>query len=401
MFYETSKSTDAWLHRNLKTQADIKEASLQDASASKSLNPIYGFRVRVLRLMLALSAVAVAAMWYLEESQGLLGVVDRIGYPLLLAVTSLGCLLLTLQPGSIPVVAGTVFITFITYLLANYYYLLFYLGLEVERSSYLLATLSLWLPLGYVAGYVFFSPQFAVMTSLGIYAAIALPQALVPLDFSNSLESQIVIAVLISHPVYIAALWGVAQLKTHSLGVHDLAQNMSMAATEDSLTGVANRRGMLHALETVTQALGTTKRPLALLLVDVDHFKAINDRFGHDMGDLVLISLTQRAKAHLRTTDLIGRWGGEEFMILALDQTAQQALQMAERLRRELEMMSYPKVGTVTVSIGVAAYIPGEDINVLIKRADDALYQGKAQGRNRVEALFNDENALKDCTGTR
>lgn len=386
MPHETSKSTDAWLLRNL----NAEDASLWQSSAIRSLHPIHGFRLRVLRLMLVLSAVAVASMWYLEEGQGLLGVVDRIGYPLLLAVTSLGSVYLTFRPGSIPVVASTVFITFIAYLLANYYYIQFYLGFDVERSSYLLATLALWLPLGYVAGYVFFSPRVAVLTSLAVYAAIALPQVVVPVDYSSSLESQIVIAVLISHPVYIAALWGVAQLKTHSLGVHVHAQNMSMAATEDSLTGIANRRGMLHAMDRVTQALTTTERPLALLLFDVDHFKAINDRFGHDMGDVVLISLSQGAKAHLRASDLLGRWGGEEFIILTLDQTPRQALQMAERLRSELEQRSYPQVGTVTVSIGVTAYIPGEDVDVFIKRADDALYQAKARGRNRVEALFAD-----------
>lgn len=387
MSHETSNSTDAWLHRNLNAQDAANDTSLQK---DKALNPIHGFRVRVLRLMLALSAVAVAAMWYLEGSQGFLGLVDRIGYPVLLAVTSLGSALLTFRPGSIAAVAGTVFVTFIAYLLANYYYILFYLGLEFERSSYLLATLALWLPLGYVAGYVFFSPTVAVLTSLGIYTAIALPQVLLPVDFSNSLVSQIVIAVLISHPVYIATLWGVAQLKRHSLGVHDHAQNMSMAATEDSLTGIANRRGMLHALERVTQALYREQRPLALMLFDVDHFKSINDRFGHDMGDVVLISLTQGAKAHLRASDLLGRWGGEEFMILTLDQTAKQAMHMAERLRSELEQMTYPQAGTVTVSIGVTAYIPGEDVNEFIKRADDALYQAKARGRNRVEGVFED-----------
>lgn len=394
MLHETSNSTDSWLLRNLNAQDTAHDTLFQQTSAIKALNPIYSYHLCVLRLMLALSAMAVAAMWYLEGKQGLLGSVDRIGYPLLLAVTSLGSWLLAVRPGSIQAVASTVFITFITYLLTNYYYILFFLGLELERSSYLLATLSLWLPLGYVAGYIFFSPQVAVRTSLGIYVAIALPQFLFAAS-SNSLASQLVIAVLISHPVYIAALWGVAQLKLHSRGVQDLAQNMSMAATEDSLTGIANRRGMLHALETVTRALNTKKRPLALLLFDVDHFKGINDRFGHDMGDVVLISLTQGTKTHLRASDLLGRWGGEEFIILTLDQTSQQAMQMAERLRSKLEQMEYPQVGTVTVSIGVTAFIAGEDINEFIKRADDALYQAKARGRNRVEGQFGDADAQK------
>lgn len=386
MLHDTSNSTNAWLLRNL----TAKDTSLQQALAIKAHNPAHGYYVHVLRLMLALSAMAVAATWYMELSQGLMSSVDRIGYPVLLAVTSLGSWLLTFRPGTIQAIASTVFITFITYLLAKYYNTLFYHDLELEQTRYALATLLLWLPLGYVAGYIFFSPQVAVRTSLGIYAAIALPQFFFPSASFNTLASQLVITVLISHPVYIAALWGVARLKTHSRGVQDLAENMSAAATEDSLTGIANRRAMLHALETVMDSLSSTTRPLALLLFDVDNFKGINDNFGHDMGDLVLISLTQGTKTHLRASDLLGRWGGEEFMILTLDQTPQQALQMAERLRSELERMEYPQVGTVTVSIGVTAFIPGEDVNVFIKRADDALYQAKAKGRNRVEALFGD-----------
>ncbi|NIP53388.1 MAG: hypothetical protein GWN00_35480, partial [Aliifodinibius sp.] len=176
MLHETSNSTDAWLLRNL----NANDTSLQQTSGIKALNPIHNYYVRVLRLMLALSAMAVVATWYLEESQELMSSVDRVGYSVLFAVTSLGSWLLALRPGSIQTVASTVFITFITYLLAKYYHILFYQNLDLERSSYALTTLLMWLPLGYVAGYIFFSPLVAVRTSLAIYAAIALPQLLFP-----------------------------------------------------------------------------------------------------------------------------------------------------------------------------------------------------------------------------
>jgi diguanylate cyclase (GGDEF)-like protein len=122
----------------------------------------------------------------------------------------------------------------------------------------------------------------------------------------------------------------------------------------------------------------------------VDYFKRINDNFGHGVGDEVLVRLARECGAHLRSTDLLGRWGGEEFMIVSLGQTGVQALQMAERLRAELENMVFPRVGTVTVSIGVTSYIAGEGIDAFVKRADDALYQAKASGRNRVESRFGD-----------
>lgn len=348
------------------------------------------YLLRVLRLMLAIAAVAVATVWYQETTLNLINMVDRIAYPLLLTVTSLGSLLLILRPTTMHVVMNTVFITLISYLLIDYYYILAFRLPTGIGNGYTLASLGLWLPLGYVASYVFYSPRVAMRSSLGIYAAIAVPQWWLLGAETSIVDRQIVISMLISHPVYIAALWGVAQLKSHASGAQDLAESMSVAATVDPLTGMANRRAMLHALESVTRVLTAHDRPIALLLLDVDRFKGINDRFGHAVGDKVLLTLTQHTNALLRSTDLLGRWGGEEFMIIALDLTGAQAVQMAERLRAELEGKSHTDAGTVTVSIGVTSYIHGEAVDVFINRADDALYRAKDLGRNRVEALFLD-----------
>lgn len=382
MPYGSPNSIDAWLQRNLRKK-DLAY------SASLLASPANGYRLRVLRLMLAFAALATAAMWYQEEHLDLINQLNRFAYPLLLAVTGLGALLLMVRPGSLQAVLSTVFVTYVAYLLADYYYIVANTLLAGRASSYELASLAQWLPLGYVASFVFYSPRVAVRTSLGIYLAISLPQWGLLLSDTEMADQQLISVMLISHPVYIAALWGVAQLKTHARGVQSLAKSMSVAATVDPLTGVANRRAMLHALQTVTRVLSDSGRPLALLLFDVDRFKGINDNFGHAAGDEVLITLSHRANAYLRASDLLGRWGGEEFIILALDQDESQALQMAERLRAELETIAYPQVGTVTVSIGVTVYIPGETIELFVKRADDALYQAKERGRNRVEGLFD------------
>lgn len=379
----TNNFTDMWLMRNLHGQGTV---SLFGTTMSS-------YRLRVLQIMLALAALAVAVMWYVESTSNLTSAVDAIGYPALLTVTSLGTVTLYLRPGSLQKVVTTVYITFISYLLSSYYYIVLYQGFASEASSYMLATLALWLPLSYVVGYVFFSPQAAVRSSLGIYAAICLPQ-LILVGTETSLGSQITFAILVSHPVYIAALWGVARLKLDASGIHALAKSMSVAATVDQLTGVANRRAILHALESVTRVLASSERPVALMLFDVDHFKSINDRYGHAMGDKVLVTLAQHATSHLRASDLLGRWGGEEFMILALDQTGPQALQMAERLRSDLEQIIYPDVGSVTVSIGVTTLLATDDAERFVSRADVALYRAKGNGRNRVEGLFSGTDSL-------
>jgi diguanylate cyclase (GGDEF)-like protein len=374
-------AAEAWLDRNLPTCKSTFSSTLASSPSSS-------FRLRVLPVTLAIGAIVIAAMWYREEQLGLISMADRFGYPALLLVTSLGAILLKLRPGSLHAVMTAVFFTYLAHLLAVYYQEMANRLLYHEGSYYELIVVALWLPLGYVSSFVFFPQRLAVRTALGIYAAISLPQLVLLGVETDTVMRQVAFALLVSQPVYLAALWGVGMIKTQASGIHEFAMSMSEAATMDSLTGIANRRAMLLVLERVMQTQSWPERPLSLLMFDVDRFKSINDRYGHAVGDEVLIKLAQEASSHLRASDLLGRWGGEEFMILTLDQSAPLALQMAERLRAELERIAFPHVGTVTVSIGVTSYVPGEELEMFINRADDALYQAKERGRNRVEALF-------------
>ena len=157
----------------------------------------------------------------------------------------------------------------------------------------------------------------------------------------------------------------------------------------DPLTGVANRRGFMQEAETVARNQVTRGRPVAVFLVDLDHFKSVNDRFGHAVGDRVLRLFGEVCAGSLRGTDLVGRLGGEEFAILLADATRDNAFVVAERIRAAFE-----KAGTVvdgaplgvTISIGVAIIQdPDQDLASLLKQADQALYRAKAYGRNRVE----------------
>ncbi len=160
-----------------------------------------------------------------------------------------------------------------------------------------------------------------------------------------------------------------------------------LAAT-DSLTGVVNRR---HLLEQGNREIERARRygqPLTLLLLDIDHFKAVNDKFGHAVGDLALVKFAQCCQAALRGPDVLGRIGGEEFAVL-LPATAEPGARVcAERLRRdvselEIETESFPL--RLTVSIGLAPYVDGDtSIGDTVKRADRALYEAKRSGRNRV-----------------
>lgn len=161
-------------------------------------------------------------------------------------------------------------------------------------------------------------------------------------------------------------------------------QRLRELAQTDSLTGLWNRYRMEQEIDEALATAERYARPFALLLFDVDHFKRVNDTWGHDVGDQVLIGLAGLARSLLRETDHLGRWGGEEFVLLAGDTGPEDAAVVAERLRREIAAASFPPAGQVTVSIGVASGQPGEPRRMLVKRADAALYQAKHEGRNRV-----------------
>lgn len=162
------------------------------------------------------------------------------------------------------------------------------------------------------------------------------------------------------------------------------------AAGTDQLTGLGNRRRFDHVLSQVTGEALRTGEPLSLLLFDIDHFKKFNDTYGHATGDLVLQLVAERVRSTVRSQDVTARYGGEEFAVLLPRTPLTGAAELAERIRtviatRQLQAQgSGQDVGRVTVSIGVAAYRPGESLEALVARADEGLYAAKRQGRNCV-----------------
>ena len=159
-------------------------------------------------------------------------------------------------------------------------------------------------------------------------------------------------------------------------------------ATQDGLTGMANRR---HFLDLASQRLKEAcylGKPFSLLMLDIDHFKRVNDNHGHDGGDMVLQAFAQCVKGTLRASDLVCRMGGEEFAAILPDTPAEEALVVAKRLRNAIAALPITHQGhtiPITVSIGVASLAPTcRELSELIRHADQALYQAKAKGRNRV-----------------
>src|SRR5690606_28495900 len=164
-----------------------------------------------------------------------------------------------------------------------------------------------------------------------------------------------------------------------------LAVEAQKLALTDPLTGIANRRATLDWLDRLVRASGQVGEPLALMMFDIDYFKRINDCFGHRTGDEVLERVAALARAQVRSEDLVGRIGGEEFVCILPGLEAHPARALAERLRRAIaegsERDGLPKT---TVSVGLALARPGDTPESLLARADTALYEAKDAGRNQV-----------------
>jgi diguanylate cyclase len=164
-------------------------------------------------------------------------------------------------------------------------------------------------------------------------------------------------------------------------------------ATIDGLTGLMNRRAFDETIRAMAGAAMNSGDPLALLVLDIDHFKAFNDTWGHAVGDAVLQLVARRLSSRARTDDRPARFGGEEFVMLLPGTTLEEAAAIGDAIRADLQAQrlvlrdTQAPIGTVTTSVGAALYEPGESLADWIARADAALYQAKAGGRNRVVAM--------------
>jgi diguanylate cyclase (GGDEF)-like protein/PAS domain S-box-containing protein len=164
-------------------------------------------------------------------------------------------------------------------------------------------------------------------------------------------------------------------------------RQLETLATTDELTGLANRRRFVEIAERDLKRAAREGTPATLIMMDLDHFKSVNDRFGHAMGDCVLKAVTGACATQLRAVDIFGRLGGEEFAVLLANIDPARAIEVAERMRlaaSEREIRDGDRTVTVTVSLGVAHAGAGETLDSLLARADSALYSAKEGGRNRV-----------------
>ena len=344
--------------------------------------------LRALRLLLPLGAVVVLAIAVWEHANGVMAVWDRWLYPLLMTVFAGGGFTLWRWPQRQAWVRVASVVTVNLYLMAVLLMLLF-IG-DAPPNQYALLTTLVWLPFGYGLIFVmlasrpamFISLLVALLTFTPIFMAMAFK--LRP-NWGEEFTTTMPVLAL-SQVVYIVLLLAISDLRA---GFHRASARLQVAqelALSDALTGVGNRRALQEHVRAGLSAAERGDQPTSVILMDIDYFKPINDTHGHSGGDQVLVQVAQLLSSQLRASDRLGRWGGEEFMVVAQATPMHAALELAERIRKAVAAFEFVHGDPVTLSLGVTQTLAGDTADSLVQRADKALYRAKSAGRNRVEA---------------
>ncbi len=332
---------------------------------------------------LPIGASVSTLVWFLEREGDVLHVVDRIGLPILAIEFALLALLIWRRSIRLRLAELILFASFGGFMLISMSFTLFLPhppGVDVGD----LAGAGYWFPVIYVMAFLMFGARLGRALALGLFAiSLLLGLARIVTGDPEAVRNELLIISQIYTAnglllLLISSVAAITRLQTE----HALA--MEHAANTDPLTGLENRRRLERLIEAEINRTSRYGKGFSVILFDLDHFKQVNDRFGHQVGDAVLCEIGKLLPFHIRQADTIGRWGGEEFLILTPEMIGEAAQQLAERLRSELERHGFPVVGRLTASFGVAEYHPGDTIETLFQRADDAMYQAKHNGRNTV-----------------
>lgn len=203
-----------------------------------------------------------------------------------------------------------------------------------------------------------------------------------------SIEHAGLVAEMVDYLGQVSRLQKQAEQRSRELAV--LNDKLAELSITDDLTGLSNRRYFLQRLEEELRRSRRLGRPMCLVMADLDHFKKVNDRLGHQAGDRALAEFAAHLREGVREVDLVGRYGGEEFALALLDCDIEAGARVADKLRKTLRPKTlrppFDQLGGFTVSMGVAQAAPGMEAGELIARADRALYRAKENGRDRVES---------------
>jgi len=262
----------------------------------------------------------------------------------------------------------------------GFYHLIRVHDLTVQLEEGTINVYVLWSPIYFIYIFMVLERKKALGYSLFIFLITLLMG--IP-HFHNPRAIDTLIQFYISTVLYTLILFYFQRL----VSVYIESDMLWKKAYYDSLTNIGNRRSLDIWIESEIKQCNESKSVFSIIYFDIDHFKQINDQYGHDIGDHVLKEFSSVVKNYTRSSDYFGRWGGEEFLIILRNQSITESIRFAEGLRKIIENHCFPYVDHITASFGISCYQPNDVPENLLKRADQALYIAKKSGRNKVKVI--------------
>ncbi|MCL6526932.1 MAG: GGDEF domain-containing protein [Thermaceae bacterium] len=355
------------------------------STAPEEQSPLYRFKRMVLWVSLPLGIVAALVGWVANGFGQGGGLYDRLSLPVF-ALSLTVCLLLLScggRNGLRRAEVGVFWSTALLMLLNLYFNLL----VVAKEGVWLTAV---WMGLVFLLAHYVYEPGMALRVSAGLFVALLIVggAALWPQVVAGAWsDPNVVVQIYGSQLIYLLLTRFLVAYREQADRLRLQAEALHHLAYTDSLTGLANRRSVREALA-AELARASSQGPLALILLDLDRFKQINDRYGHEVGDRVLVHVAGLLQTHSRRGDLVGRWGGEEFVLLLPGGSLAEAQGLAERLQAVLSQNPLEGRYSLSASFGVAIAHAHDTPDSLISRADNAMYASKEAGGNRVEVAI-------------
>lgn len=319
--------------------------------------------------ILIIALISSLFFWRYEDN------LNKISLPLLVIGFSVSWIFIFIRKHFRYIELFNVIIISVLHLLKSYEIVYIRLLIEEQQNT---GNATFWTPLVYVFIFITLKGKTGIIYSLLLWST-TLTIGLSSWTEITFYGIDALIQYHLSNLVYIVFLF----FSRHIISSYAESELLQKIAFQDSLTEIGNRRMVYKWLESNINK----ERHFSVIFFDLDHFKHINDKFGHATGDMVLKRVTSLIKTNIDTEASFGRWGGEEFIIILQNQTVEEAMEIAEELRRLIEKQHFPNIEHVTSSFGVDMYQQGDTIETLMDRVDEALYLAKKTGRNSVKSL--------------
>ena len=272
---------------------------------------------------------------------------------------------------------GIRYFEFFSILIASIFHLLRIHAMAHELAIGDVNVYMFWAPIFYILVFIMIDRKYALLIATTIFTLSIFLTA----PIGSSIRAyDIMIQLYLSTAIYVIVLFYFSKI----VSAYMESDIHIRQAYHDYLTGIGNRRSIDLWFDQAIERAATKYEPFSIIYFDIDHFKAINDQYGHDVGDQILQQFVKTVSTNATPSDLFGRWGGEEFILICTDRDLVSTQNLAERIRANLEGTQFPPLQQLTASFGVTLYQCGDTKKSMMKRSDNALYCAKERGRNCV-----------------